>query len=457
MPTNNFTNFYASQYLNLNTYQQSAPSPQMPQNIESISIDEYMETLSTKRKVKKKNNETIKSIFGITYIQKHKSLVKKQFGLEFKDSLHFGIEIELEKTDFDDLPSTPIQVKDYEHESGTVVPFDPIYLWGVCRDGSLRNNGAEFVSSPIPYNLVEKALDSLFIYLNKNDPHAEATERCGTHIHFDCSNLTTKQVINIILWYYVLEDLFYAIGDKNREYSNFCSSIDSSKYALNLPFVFYKINSLLTTPPDIDVGYDIICDFIHGWKKYSALNILPIKKYGTLEFRHFPGTTNPDAIHYWVDCIKRFYDFCSRFTIEQTIEILSTFRSSMVNSWNIEEIFVGLSAGDFRKSIQEKARTIKLLLLTSSPEYHTITKEELLGSPLANKSLFDNLSTYIINIEGMQDVLEQEQRIKNLEIRDGLNMHLRSVVTKASDNISQIYNKYNQMKETGEYLSMKGY
>ena len=43
------------------------------------------------------------------------------------------------------------------------------------------------------------------------------------------------------------------------------------------------------------------------WSKYTALNILPLNKYGTIEFRHLEGTDDIEKITAWLNTLENLW------------------------------------------------------------------------------------------------------------------------------------------------------
>lgn len=140
--------------------------------------------------------------------------------------------------------------------------------WNCIDDGSLRNNGAEFVlREGYGGGELERAIDELFEWLQDN--HWEANSRCSTHFHIDMLDFNSEQVAKFILLYTTQESALFELSDPSRMYSNFCVPVSFS-----LPF-HKKIMSNIRR---FNVGGGI-------GQKYTALNVLPLITLGTLEYR----------------------------------------------------------------------------------------------------------------------------------------------------------------------------
>lgn len=146
--------------------------------------------------------------------------------------------------------------------------------WTVKGDGSLRNNGLEFVFSG-PYGGVDLhnatvELDS-FLF----DKHPDGGRRCSTHAHLDVRNMTVKQLRLFILGYVVYEKFLFRMSGIHRYNNNFCPAIGFAQHQLEvLGQAFSHTND-----------NDCINHIVGNWDKYSAMNFLPVAQFGSVEFR----------------------------------------------------------------------------------------------------------------------------------------------------------------------------
>lgn len=172
-------------------------------------------------------------------------------------------------------------------------PVPLVAYWNHKADGSLRNNGAEFVSVPLHIKQIQLALEHLFDALNaSNNP--DFSNRTSVHIHVNCRDLTQNQLYNFILLYAIFEKHFYQIAGTRRMNSIFCVPLFRTNQLHKIETVVYDLN------PD--------------WHKYCGLNLLPLyansvtQGYGTIEFRHLYGTNNILEILNWINdilCLRK--------------------------------------------------------------------------------------------------------------------------------------------------------
>ena len=194
---------------------------------------------------------------GVKYMAEHPVL--PTCTNDFTDQL-IGIEVEVENT----LQNDKIPL----HRA-----------WTIKEDGSLRNNGREYVTAPIaaahaPYllkNLLKEVLD----------PQCCFSPRTSIHVHFNVGHYTDDQIRNIVLSYSALEPLFYRFIGRGRAKNIFCVPLIETGLLYNLTY----------TP---------IAGIVNSWSKYTGLNLLPIGTFGTIEARHMHGTFNVEKVSIWI-------------------------------------------------------------------------------------------------------------------------------------------------------------
>lgn len=211
---------------------------------------------------------------------------------------YLGIEVEVEN------------VLRYNHTS----PY-----WRMIEDGSLRNQGREFLTPPIRAWRVERALSTLFNQeINKD---VDFSERTSIHIHMNIRTLTVKQLEALVVTYLVFEKvLFNYVG--NGRYNNiFCVPIVETEIGANLLGLIKNKN------PSVD------------WQKYTALNLLPIMEKGTIEFRHLNGTGNIKHIITWINLILSLKKFALQKTPDYIWSRIATLNTTSEYRLFGEEVF----------------------------------------------------------------------------------------------------------------------
>jgi len=175
-------------------------------------------------------------------------------------------------------------------------------LWNSKRDGSLRDGGKEFVfSRPLFNSEIKEALDNLQEAFNKYPP--TISERCSVHVHINVSDISTVELHRLLMLYLIFERTLVRYH-KDREDNIFA-----------VPF--YKAPMYLSA---IDALYKEDFDGIHNifrtMNKYQALNLLTVREFGSIEFRHMGGTANMEDIYEWVKIIL----YLKRYALENDFD-----------------------------------------------------------------------------------------------------------------------------------------
>lgn len=212
-----------------------------------------------------------------------------------------GVEVEMENIVYDfSRQEEPPNTDRFRRDRGVILP--PLKsFWKVTKDGSLRK-GTEFIfSAPHKGANITAALNALQDFINVyryNDKPIQISDRCSVHVHLDVRDLDNKELSNFILIYTLVERVMFLIIDESRVKNNYCKPLTNSSFK-------YILCDLLKKQ-GID-EYDSIDRFVRAVRencnKYSALNILPIATYGSIEFRHHQGTTDMSAIKRWINVI----------------------------------------------------------------------------------------------------------------------------------------------------------
>lgn len=186
-----------------------------------------------------------------------------------------GIEIEVEAL----LKQTPI------------VGIDP--YWKAKRDGSLRNFGVEYVLTK-PRKVNKKLADSVTSICNSiNGAGCQVNDnspRTSVHVHCNMLNKEIVQVWNVMIAYWMLENILMKFcGENSREGNKFCLRIKDAQFVLD------KIEHKELS------NYDAPFVYLHDNDvRYCGLNTKALRDFGSVEFRGMRGTTDPQLINTWV-------------------------------------------------------------------------------------------------------------------------------------------------------------
>lgn len=193
--------------------------------------------------------------------------------------------------------------------------------WQMIEDGSLRNDGKEFVSLPIKAWRVEQALDVLFKNLNKD---IEFTERTSIHVHMNIRTLTIPQLETLILTYIVFERALFNFIGEDRYNNIFCVPIVETQFGSNLSNLIRKKQ------------------LAFQWQKYTAMNALPIWDKGTLEFRHLGGTKDIKRILTWINLLLSLKIFALQKPPQYIWDTILSLNTNSQYRMFGEEVFKGL-------------------------------------------------------------------------------------------------------------------
>lgn len=209
----------------------------------------------------------------------------------------FGIEIEFKGNLRElsrQLANVGLGVRDSSH---THFGFDAT-AWTVKRDGSV-NSGGELVSPPLEFSdptargQVDLAVRALQLAGCTPD------ESAGIHIHIDASDLSARQVAAVGRFFFKFEDVLYRLASSGWGHMR----NGAGRYA---PPIKEEIVKKLTKVRDEDgflrAWYGSVQqgrysrrDHGHG-SRYCGLNLHSWLYRGTIEFRIFNSSVNPQRI-----------------------------------------------------------------------------------------------------------------------------------------------------------------
>lgn len=177
--------------------------------------------------------------------------------------------------------------------------------WRITEDGSLRNNGAEFVTEPIDLRAAKEAIDEF--YLVKEKFGFLSSIRTSMHVHADMRNDTYKELGGVLGAYLLLEPLLFLLCSEEREENIYC-----------IPF--YR------TCTAVDHIREILLKHRNLWNqinKYSALNLGSLRTFGTIEFRQAPLWTTAGAAKVWISIIDELVRTGRTYDSDSFIKALS--------------------------------------------------------------------------------------------------------------------------------------
>ena len=209
-------------------------------------------------------------------------------------------------------------------------------LWNNVEDGSLRNNGREFVSIPIRGKSVPYALEILTRFLNTDERCIghEFSERTSVHVHMNVQDFTIPELMSFIYTYLVVEPLLYDFVGQDRKQSIFCIPITQSSLTYQLKTAIKYLN---------EGKVESCLHSLVDWMKYTGFNLVPIRNYGTIEFRHMYGTLDEAKLINWINLILSIKKFALRNPTKELIERIFMMNTNSEYSYFVHDVFGELS------------------------------------------------------------------------------------------------------------------
>lgn len=186
-------------------------------------------------------------------------------------------------------------------------------IWDYHIDHSLRGaENAEYVlHKPIEFSELDNALDALWQAFRTKKSVLDESNRTSVHVHLNCQMFHFNRLASLTALFYSLEEILTAWCGEHRVGNLFCLR------AVDAPAIVTQMKNFLQSD-----GKATLRDTLH----YAGLNSNALVKFGSLEFRHLRGTSDPDVIKTWVGILERLYrlsadfkdprDICGLFSAE---------------------------------------------------------------------------------------------------------------------------------------------
>lgn len=299
--------------------------------------------------------------------------VEKAFGLPPLRSPHKDVldrHVSEQKLPTEYSYRDPKAVVGIEVEVENVLKIDPnigLVFWMVKEDGSLRNHGREFVTPPIPAFYSLPALHLLINGLNRDH---EFTKRTSIHVHVNMRNLTASQVLSSLLVYHLAEPLLFEFVGGNRVNNIFCVPWTTSEHLR-----YYTGNS---------DSWSTLQSLRASTEKYTALNIIPLETFGTLEFRHMPGTNDVKKIVRWIDMLTSIRLYGMKFSLTAIHNEITGLNTNSQYEKFLENVFglelkALLNTTHVLEQMERQVLDVKMCLL--SAKFHKKKMEVQYRSP----------------------------------------------------------------------------
>lgn len=216
-----------------------------------------------------------------------------------------GIELEYENV-------TGLHLAEPHRDPTAAKVVIPNTVWEPVRDGSLRNSGAEFVSSPIPKSTVAQEVETLFRSVWTSS-RWQLSIRTGLHIHVDVRDFELAELEAVNTGYCLIEPALFHFVGQAREDSVFCIPWYKAHADCN------RVTESLAMRGDPQTKLLRLRE--PTMSKYDAVNWCPISRLGTIEFRHAANSLDPAWIGQWADICVAVIELGKRYTRQELIDM----------------------------------------------------------------------------------------------------------------------------------------
>jgi hypothetical protein len=252
--------------------------------------------------------------------------VGKAFGYGKIDG-DFGVELEIEG---ENLPAGNIQGWRVHVENSLRGKNGRI----VQGDENLPDTPREYVTyGAVPFTSLEASLKTLYAKLTKEGTKVDLSPRGSTHFHVNFVNNTFRDIFGFVLAYAIVEPVLIRFCGQHRNGNLFCLPCYETG---DVPEFFKKLQPIFDRNTDL-----------RGWPsegtgasrgKYSALNLDPLTKFGSIEIRVFPNAIEPVLITRWASWLYKIKNLAVSYPAEDYRDFVD---SAIVNPFPFTNIFLG--------------------------------------------------------------------------------------------------------------------
>lgn len=231
----------------------------------------------------------------------------------------------------------------------------------IKEDGSLRNNGMEFVTYPLHYREAMQQVEKVLSHFQSNT-ESHFSERTSCHVHVNVGDMTCHQLAAMLLAYQVVERLLFAFVGGDRDKNIFCVPLAECATSYQAA---RRLNEL-----------DIM-KVLDTWRKYTAFNFCRLSDICTVEFRHMPGTPDANKIGQWMRMIKSLRDFAMRTVYTELAERINTLNTSSMYQAFAFDVLGDLPwwrNGEHSPMLEEGVLTAKYSLLNQDVKKKSVLK-----------------------------------------------------------------------------------
>lgn len=165
-------------------------------------------------------------------------------------------------------------------------------LWLEHEDRSLRQGTELVFSQPLMGADLTRAISQFFSTVTQY----ETTPRTSIHVHMNMrqENDSVAVLHNLCVLYYMYEQAFFDIAGEDRQWCTYCSTFEDSAPAVLIAVL--RNDSMKEIRAQLPLRDD-------RRGRYYGLNLLPLNRYGTIEFRHMPCVKDKSLLVEWIQLL----------------------------------------------------------------------------------------------------------------------------------------------------------
>jgi len=161
--------------------------------------------------------------------------------------------------------------------------------WLAKTDGSLRGEALEYVlNAPCNIDEVHPLIMGLYAKFGTMRTNLQLSNRCSTHVHVNMTGKKVNEITSAIALWTAFEEPLTLWAGEERVNNHFCLSAKDSTYG-----TVSSWRSFLRS------GSQRFGDNL----KYTSQNILPLHRFGSIEYRVMNASEDPDRLIDWTKFI----------------------------------------------------------------------------------------------------------------------------------------------------------
>lgn len=197
-----------------------------------------------------------------------------------------------------------------ELELENVSSFRSMSSWTTHNDQSLRSGGVEFVTAaPMGGSSLMEALREFY----SSGITYTSGPRTSTHIHLNMLDSTVTHMRSLLCVVYAIEDSLFNVIGESRKWSGYAMPLSEMDPA--------RLRSILSDD-DTRVLLSNLAPSRNA-ERYYGCNTAALRRFGTLEFRYFPGGPSRAELESWLDLLESLKYGTRRLTVDEMLAVES--------------------------------------------------------------------------------------------------------------------------------------